>query len=676
MRKTELSPLSEFKRDVSFAISEAHKPLVWIETFDYSYVMDIVCSLNIQGWVWNKSTGEVNDLLTNSILSINKRKIIYDELSECIIKILKQPGFKILVARVSSLLFSKDTKLIPAIQDFVFNNNRKKFEDKQTIVLISNVNVGDFELDHLCERFTLPLPDVEDIDTEFGFIQDKNLKSQRDINPEISLEKDIIIDVGEEIRLKVNPEIDEDGNRFYNLKNERIGIIRRDINGKVERIILPRTSRYIFASGFKSRVIEKVGNKKVETNLETRYQELVESLRGMYLYDIKQLLDSIIAKGDGTIRYRYEGQTLSKTIKDRKKQIVNNSGLLEVIDYGKEYWKNVADIDNLLKHVEIVKRRFDNPSECPPKIPKPKGILLVGAPGCGKSESAKAIASKLDKPLYRLNIGNLLGHKYGQSENRFIDALRTADASAPCVLMIDEIEKAFAGAGNESENDDTLTHIVGHFLTWMQEHQTMVYLVATANDVSRMKPEMLRKGRWDETFYLNYPSMEGCKSILLTISQVKFELKLIYADSIEIETVAETMSLFPMSGAEIENTIINTITNNPKYENGTWVIYVKDIANTLLNSLIEINELNRSDIDDPLIKLKEYCNQKKDNKNSNKDDDPFISAKVEEEIQEMEIRSYGKISKDDYTKLRQLLLKKYKKQYKYKSASLSNNKTL
>ena len=746
MGKKAITSLTKFKEDVSFTILKAKKALVCLESFDYSYIIEVLCSLESNGWIWNESTGIVLDLRTKATFNVNGQTILRtDTLCESIKNFSAQPGYKILIARVSEKLFASEPKLTSLLQDFVYDNNQKNDSQKQTIVLISNAYIAVPGLEHICERFALPLPDIEDIDEEFGLIQDGKLKTLRDIHPEVHPDDDKILEVGEDYLNLVSLENVENSN-YYCLFNPKIGFIRRDENGRVERIILPQDCKYKFGSGFLSRQEKKISEEKHEINLETRYQELVESLSGMYLYDIKELLTSIIIKGDGRIKSRSGDQTLTKTIRERKKQIANNSGLLEVIDYDKEYWRQVADIDNLLSHINDEMGRIDSPSSYPPKFPKPKGILLVGAPGCGKSESAKAIASKLDKPLYRLNISNLLGHKYGQSENRFIEALHTADASAPCVLWIDEIEKAFAGAGNESENDDTLTHIVGHFLTWMQEHKTMVYLVATANDISRMKPEMLRKGRWDETFYLRYPSFDGCKTIMQTISKNKFEINLKETgDEVNIDIIANVMCRIPMSGAEIENVIVETVKKHPLYENGNWCVNIEDVALTLFNYLSERKEFEERDIDIDEDKIEErdfqyiknklidYSNCKdlesidnngektnassllkrvdkeileikiqncgrisdedvenlrnllmekykneesKDGRSKNmKDkDDLFLSMKVDKEILEMRIQNFGRISDEDLPSLRNLLMEKYKKQYNFKSASISKIK--
>jgi len=136
----------------------------------------------------------------------------------------------------------------------------------------------------------------------------------------------------------------------------------------------------------------------------------------------------------------------------------------------------------------------------------PRGVLLVGVPGCGKSLSAKAIAVSWNLPLYRLDLANIHGQYLGQSEARLKDALGTADRVAPCVLWIDEIEKGLAGAAGSSSDGGTSARLVGHFLYWLQESRARVFVVSTANDIQRLPPELLRRGRFDELFFVDLPS--------------------------------------------------------------------------------------------------------------------------------------------------------------------------
>jgi SpoVK/Ycf46/Vps4 family AAA+-type ATPase len=144
----------------------------------------------------------------------------------------------------------------------------------------------------------------------------------------------------------------------------------------------------------------------------------------------------------------------------------------------------------------------------------PRGVLLVGVPGCGKSLTAKAIAQSWSMPLYRLDLANIHGQYLGQSEGRLKEALATADHVAPCVLWIDEIEKGLAGATRGSSDGGTSTRLVGHFLYWLQEARSRVFVVATANDVSKLPPELLRRGRFDELFFVDLPTTEERKEII------------------------------------------------------------------------------------------------------------------------------------------------------------------
>lgn len=141
----------------------------------------------------------------------------------------------------------------------------------------------------------------------------------------------------------------------------------------------------------------------------------------------------------------------------------------------------------------------------------PRGVLLVGVPGCGKSLSAKAISMEWQLPLYRLDLANILGQYVGQSEGRLREALDTADRIAPCVVWIDEIEKGLAG-----QNDSTGVgrRLVGQFLFWLQESGSRAFVVATANDVRSLPPELLRKGRFDELFFVDLPDAEDREEII------------------------------------------------------------------------------------------------------------------------------------------------------------------
>jgi ATPase family associated with various cellular activities (AAA) len=144
-------------------------------------------------------------------------------------------------------------------------------------------------------------------------------------------------------------------------------------------------------------------------------------------------------------------------------------------------------------------------------IRPPRGVLLVGVPGCGKSLSAKQISHEFGVPLYRMDFANLMGMYVGQSEGRLREALQAADRVAPCVLWIDEIEK---GLGTSNDGTGVTNRLIGQFLFWLQEAPARVFVVATANDVSKLPPELLRRGRFDELFFVDLPTPEERAEII------------------------------------------------------------------------------------------------------------------------------------------------------------------
>ncbi len=178
--------------------------------------------------------------------------------------------------------------------------------------------------------------------------------------------------------------------------------------------------------------------------------------------------------------------------------------------------------------------------------------MIIGMPGCGKSLTAKATASLFEIPLVRLDVGRLLGKYVGESENNMRNALKLSEAIAPCVLWIDEIEKAFAGVGSDGGNEVT-TRLFGQFLTWMQEKENTVFIVATANDISKMPPEFLRKGRFDELFFVDLPNGEERKKI------IDIHLKKRNKWNKNIDSIALIKETQGFNGADIEAVVKDTI---------------------------------------------------------------------------------------------------------------------
>ena len=179
----------------------------------------------------------------------------------------------------------------------------------------------------------------------------------------------------------------------------------------------------------------------------------------------------------------------------------------------------------------------------------PRGILLVGVPGCGKSLSAKSIAANWKLPLYRLDFATVQGSYVGQSEQQLKDALSTAENVSPCILWIDEIEKGLSGAG-KSNDGGVSTRMVGQFLFWLQECKKQVFVVATANDVSMLPSELLRRGRFDELFFIDLPTADERREILSLYMRKYLQLQ--FAGPLADTLVQQTEGF---TGADLESTV-------------------------------------------------------------------------------------------------------------------------
>lgn len=232
-----------------------------------------------------------------------------------------------------------------------------------------------------------------------------------------------------------------------------------------------------------------------------------------------------------------------------KRHMVQGSQLLEFF----ELEESVDDIGGLEGLKEWIAQRSEAFSvEARERgIGNPKGVLLVGVQGCGKSLSAKAIARLLGFPLVRLDLSNLLEATRGSSEQNLRDVLHTMETIAPSVLWMEEIDKAFAGFDDEAATDATLSRILGRFLTWLQEHREPVFVVATANNVSHLPPELLRRGRFDELFFVDLPNFEERQAIF----GIHLKRRGWKPEKFDVDQLAETTDGF--SGAEIE-TIVNS----------------------------------------------------------------------------------------------------------------------
>lgn len=232
---------------------------------------------------------------------------------------------------------------------------------------------------------------------------------------------------------------------------------------------------------------------------------------------------------------------------EQKKQIIQRNDMLEYYD------ANIS-IDSVggLKHLKdwLKKRKKAFTQEAKNlAIPEPKGLLIFGVPGGGKSLTAKAVSSMWQMPLLRFDIGRVFGQYVGQSESNMREALEIAEAISPCILWIDELEKGFSGA---SGGHETTTRVLGNFLTWMQEKTKTVFVIATANDLTLLPPEFIRKGRFDELFFVPPPSAEDRKDIF----EIVFRKYKLNSENFDINRLVQASD--NKTGAEIEQAIIES----------------------------------------------------------------------------------------------------------------------
>jgi SpoVK/Ycf46/Vps4 family AAA+-type ATPase len=187
-----------------------------------------------------------------------------------------------------------------------------------------------------------------------------------------------------------------------------------------------------------------------------------------------------------------------------KKQIVRRDGSLEFYE-AREALDDVGGLDVLKGWLSRRVAAFTEDAR-EYGLPTPKGILVLGVQGCGKSLLAKAVSRAWGMPLLRLDLGRVFGRYIGESEASIRRAIQTAEAVAPAILWIDELEKGFAGASSESHDTGVSARVLGTFLTWMQEKRKPVFVFATANQIRNLPPELLRKGRFDELFFVDLPT--------------------------------------------------------------------------------------------------------------------------------------------------------------------------
>ena len=299
--------------------------------------------------------------------------------------------------------------------------------------------------------------------------------------------------------------------------------------------------------------IKRLINEHIETNgydsskfTETDLEKLLPTLKGLTAFEIDRMLD-IAMSNNGTLSAEDKDMILV-----RKKQMVRNSGVLDLVDTP-ERIEDIGGLDTLKTYLKKKAKVMENLTDAMKfGVNVPKGVFIVGMPGCGKSLCAKATAALFDVPLLKMDMGSLMGKYQGESEENLRKAIRIAEAAAPCVLWIDEIEKGFSGIGGS--NSESITRMFGYFLSWLQDKTSGVYVIATANNASNLPPELKRKGRFDEIFCVNLPNdSEREKIFEVHIANKKKradDWKKIKDNSSRFKTLIENTKGF--NGADIE----------------------------------------------------------------------------------------------------------------------------
>ena len=283
--------------------------------------------------------------------------------------------------------------------------------------------------------------------------------------------------------------------------------------------------------------------RQVNVELDDNGRErLLQAALGLTLGEAENVFAKIIVKGE-----RLSGDDVNEVFAE-KQQIIRKSGLLEYYSTD-ENFTNVGGLSVLKEW--LTKRTVAFTQEAREfGLPFPKGILMLGVQGCGKSLCAKAVSNLWQLPLLRFDMGRMFGSLVGSSEENVRRAIAVAESVAPAILWVDEIDKAFAGSqGSGSTDGGTTARVFGTFLTWLSEKTTPVFVVATANDISQLPPELLRKGRLDEIFFVDLPSPAERKEIFkIHITKRKRD-----AEKFDLDTLAGASAEF--SGAEIEEAV-------------------------------------------------------------------------------------------------------------------------
>lgn len=302
-------------------------------------------------------------------------------------------------------------------------------------------------------------------------------------------------------------EMDEDKNGASNAMMVLLSPVVR-IPREIEPYVTLISEDILCVEEIKGLIVDFLAGQGVETPTDSLLELLANALCGLSEIEIKNTLalalteDGDIDRGDLPL------------IRAQKQQMIKKSGILEMISTN-ESMADIGGLENLKAWLMDKAKVFEDEARARKYgVEIPKGVLIAGMPGCGKSLTAKAAAQAFNLPLMRMDMGRLMGKYVGESEGNMRRALALTEASSPCILWIDELEKAFSGVQAGGGGSEITTRLFGNFLTWMQEKTSPAFVVATANNISKLPPELLRKGRFDEIFYVELPNLTERRKIL------------------------------------------------------------------------------------------------------------------------------------------------------------------
>lgn len=324
------------------------------------------------------------------------------------------------------------------------------------------------------------------------------------------------------------------------------------------------------------RYAKQSGQQRIRTDASA-LKLLVASLRGMTHQDVTRLAYHAIAD-DGAI-----SESDLPEVNSAKFAILNQQGLLSY-EYDTESFADVGGLENFKGWLHQRQKAFTGSASESEKatLEPPRGVLLLGVQGGGKSLAAKAVAGLWQLPLLRLDMGSMYNKFIGESEKNLREALQQAEQMAPCVLWLDELEKAMAQGGAD---DGLGRRLLGYFLTWMAERKTPVFLVATSNDIQKLPAELVRKGRFDEIFFVDLPSDE-VREVIFAIHLKKRGLA---QESFDLNRVAAIAEGF--SGAEIEQAIVSALYSLDDEQTLTEDLLINAIVSTTPLSVVMAEQI-------------------------------------------------------------------------------------